>query len=209
MPTTITFGKEPLIMTRETSGKIASGNRNGKYQAVIRSAYAAAAAASLALVGVSAHASCADLIGGASQGLSRPPVSLNAVQEERRFDTAAENIVGTWHVSYSSDGVEYAQAFIQWHGDRTEWENINKPVLGGNICMGSWKPIDATHVYRNHFGWIFDNGVVSNYFNETETDEVSRDGNSYVGVNTTSIYSLTGTLLLSINGTAKATRLAP
>jgi len=112
-------------------------------------------------------------------------------------------------VSYASGGVEYAQAFIQWHKDRTEWENINKPVLGGNICMGSWKPIDATHVYRNHYGWIFNNGVVSNYFNETETDDVSRDGNSYVGVNTTKIYSLAGTLLLQIDGTATATRLAP
>jgi hypothetical protein len=209
MPTTINFGKEQLIMTRETSGNIAFGNRNGNYQTIIRSAYAAAVAASLTLMSVSAHASCADLIGSPSQGMAHPLINLHQAQDERRFDTAEENVVGTWHVSYSADGVEYAQAFIQWHRDRTEWENINKPVLGGNICMGSWKPIDATHVSRNHYGWIFSNGVVSNYFNETETDEVSRDGNSYVGVNTTKVYSLTGTLLLQVDGTAKATRIAP
>jgi hypothetical protein len=201
MPTTINFGKEQMIMTRETSGNT--------YQNIIRSAYAATVAASLTLVSVFAHASCADLTGSPSQGMAQPPINLYHGQDERRFDTARENIVGTWQVTYSSDGVEYAQAFIQWHADRTEWENINKPVLGGNICMGSWKPIDATHVYRNHFGWIFNNGVVSNYFNETETDEVSRDGNSYAGINTTKIYSLTGTLLLQIDGTAQATRIAP
>ena len=200
MQTIINFGKEQLIMTTEISGK---------YQTIIRSAYAAALAASLTVMSVSAHASCADLIGGASQGMAQASISLSQAQGERRFDTAAENIVGTWHVSYASDGVEYAQAFIQWHADRTEWENINKPVLGGNICMGSWKAVDATHVYRNHYGWIFNNGVVSNYFNETETDEVSRDGNSYVGVNTTKIYSLTGTLVIQIDGTAKATRISP
>ena len=187
-------------MTRKTSGN---------YQTILRSVYAAAVAASLTLMSVSAHASCADLMGSPSQGMANPPVNLHQAQDERRFDTADENIVGTWHVTYSSDGVEYAQAFIQWHADRTEWENINKPVLGGNICMGSWKAVDATHVYRNHYGWIFNNGVVSNYFNETETDEVSRDGNSYVGVNATKIYSLTGTLLLEIDGTAKAIRIAP
>ncbi len=49
----------------------------------------------------------------------------------------------------------------------------------------------------------------TNYFNETETDEVSRDGLSYEGVNKTKIYSLTGTLLLEIDGTAKATRIEP
>ncbi len=68
----------------------------------------------------------------------------------------------------------------------------------------------ARHVYRNHYGWIFDDaGSASNYFNETETDEVARDGLSYEGVNKTKIYSLTETLLLEIDATAKATRIEP
>jgi hypothetical protein len=45
---------------------------------------------------------------------------------------ADDNIVGTWHVSYTVEGSPFAQAFIQWHSDGTEWENINLPVLGGN-----------------------------------------------------------------------------
>jgi hypothetical protein len=198
-----------MIMTRETLGNIGSGMRNSDNRAAIRSLYAAAAAASLMMVSVSVHASCADLVGGPSQGMAHPLTNLSQAQNEPRYDNAADNVVGTWHVIYSSNGAEYAQAFIQWHSDRTEWENINKPVLGGNICMGSWKPIDATHVSRNHYGWIFTSGVVSNYFNETETDEVSRDGNSYRGTNVTNIYALDGTFLFAIEGTAKATRIAP
>jgi hypothetical protein len=64
------------------------------------------------------------------------------------------SIVGTWLVTYTTGGAPGGEAFIQWHSDGTEWENINLPVLGGNICMGSWKVIDAHHVFRNHFGWM-------------------------------------------------------
>ena len=49
-------------------------------------------------------------------------------------------------------GAPAGEAFIQWHSDGTEWENINFPILGGNICMGSWKQSDANHVFRNHWG---------------------------------------------------------
>jgi hypothetical protein len=32
--------------------------------------------------------------------------------------------------------------------------------------MGSWKVIDAHHVSRNHFGWLYDRGTLSGFFNE-------------------------------------------
>jgi hypothetical protein len=199
------LGRKNSIMIRETS------KNTDNFTATVRSAWAVAVLASLSMASVSAHASCADMISGAPSGEAHvPPTILQQLHNEKRFDNAAENIVGTWHVIYAANGAVYAQAFIQWHRDRTEWENISKPVAGGNICMGSWKPIDANHVFRNHYGWIFDDaGSASNYFNETETDEVSRNGLSYEGVNTTKIYSLTGTLLLEIDGTAKATRIEP
>jgi hypothetical protein len=95
--------------------------------------------------------------------------------------------VGTWHVVYTTEGSTSGEAFIQWHSDGTEWENINYPVLGGNICMGSWKTVDRSHVFRNHFGWLYNNGLLAGYFNETETDEVAWDGNSYTGLNTTTL----------------------
>jgi hypothetical protein len=55
------------------------------------------------------------------------------------------SVVGTWLVSYTFGGAPGGDAFIQWHSDGTECENINHPVLGGNICMGSWKVLDARH----------------------------------------------------------------
>jgi hypothetical protein len=72
-----------------------------------------------------------------------------------------DSIVGTWKVAYSNGGV----AFIQWHQDGTEWENIDFPVLGGNLCMGSWKSENRWHYSRNHYGWVYTDGVVSGYLN--------------------------------------------
>jgi len=115
------------------------------------------------------------------------------------------SIVGTWLVSYGPGG----EALIQWHSDGTEWENINHPVLGGNICMGSWKVLDARRVFRNHFGWLYEGGLLSGWFNETETDELSADGNSYTGTNELKMYDLSGNMTADLLGTASATRLAP
>jgi hypothetical protein len=116
-----------------------------------------------------------------------------------------KSIVGTWFVSYGPGGA----AFIQWHSDGTEWENINHPVLGGNICMGNWKQLDARHVARNHYGWLYNDGLLSGFFNETETDELSEDGNSYIGTNELRMYDLTGKMTAYIPGTASGRRLAP
>ena len=118
--------------------------------------------------------------------------------------------MGTWHVSYTSGGAPAGEAFIQWHSDGTEWENINFPILGGNICMGSWKQSDANHVFRNHWGWLYDgSGNLAGYFNETETAELAKDGNSYQGNNETKIYDLAAALQADVTGGASATRISP
>ena len=164
-------------------------------------------------VGVSAHASCADPKmtgqGGAAEGI--PAIELHQ-GSPGNFEgrEVAERIVGTWHVIYTPTGstTESGEAFIQWHSDGTEWENINYPVLGGNICMGSWKALDKSHVYRNHYGWLYNNGTLAGYFNETETDVVAWDGNSYSGTNETTLHFFSGPPAV-LTGTAKATRIAP
>ena len=123
---------------------------------------------------------------------------------------ANRSIVGTWLVTYTTEGAPGGEAFIQWHSDGTEWENINFPILGGNICMGSWKETEGNHVFRNHWGWLYDgSGNLAGYFNETETDEVSKDGNSYHGNNETKIYDLGGALQADVTGTASAKRITP
>jgi len=171
-----------------------------------------AVVATLALCGLSARAGCVDPR-SAIQPTTMSTLDPGPMPDRSGHD-AAENIVGTWLVDYTTVGFPPGQAFIQWHGDRTEWENINHPVLGGNICMGSWHTVDRSHVFRNHYGWLYNDGTIAGYFNETETDEVAWNGNSYSGVNTTTLTfypvppSTTPTVIV-LTGTSSAKRIAP
>jgi hypothetical protein len=168
----------------------------------------ATALAALTLYGLPAYAGCAD---PSAAGAPMGPMNFNREALPAHAGNGAfENIVGTWHVVYTPDGstTESGEAFIQWHSDGTEWENINYPVLNGNICMGSWKAIDRWHVKRNHVGWLYSGGMLAGWFNETETDVVSADGNSYKGSNETTLY-FTGMAPMVLKGTAAATRIAP
>src|SRR5208283_3165920 len=90
-----------------------------------------AVAATLALSGLSAHAGCVDPRNSSQQTalFSSNPEPMPAHSGQN----AGEKIVGTWHVAYTTVGGPPGEAFIQWHSDGTEWENINYPVLGGNI----------------------------------------------------------------------------
>lgn len=173
----------------------------------------AALAAAFGLTGLSAHAGCIDPNESAKQGSfhKTPRLVLENSIAGRGSEnaSAADNIVGTWHVTYTTEGSPGGEAFIQWHNDGTEFENINFPILGGNICVGSWKPVDRTHVFRSHVGWLYTNGLLSGYFTETETDEVAHHGNSYSGINDTKIYDLDGNIQVELAGTAVATRISP
>jgi hypothetical protein len=172
---------------------------------------ATAVIAALTLPGLAARAACVDPKSASQQAAVPQMAPLNLNQEALPARSGAgEQIVGTWHVAYTTEGSASGQALIQWHSDGTEWENISFPVLGGNICMGSWKALDRWHVYRNHWGWLFNDGVVAGYFNETETDTLSWDGNSYTGTNDTKFYDLTtGAKTMELTGTASARRIAP
>jgi hypothetical protein len=140
-----------------------------------------AATAALSLFGLPAHANCAYPGAGNQHHMQFPAHSQHFADHE--------GIVGTWFVDYGPVG----QAYIQWHSDGTEWENINHPTIGGNICTGSWVATGTWTYFRNHFGWIFDStGTIAGYFNETETDTLSNDGNSYSGTNVTIFYGLDG-----------------
>jgi hypothetical protein len=139
-----------------------------------------AATAALSLFGLPAHASCGNPSAGNKQDMQLP-----AYPHQHFGDH--EGIVGTWLVNYGPVGL----AFIQWHSDGTEWENITHPSIGGNICMGSWVATGPWTYFRNHFGWWFNSaGNIAGYFNETETDTLSKDGNSYTGTNVTIFYDM-------------------
>lgn len=174
----------------------------------------AAAAVALAAGAVSAQAGCADP-GALKSGSALPATAAIAPNlnppgslAPSNKGNAALNIVGTWMVTYTAGGNPFGQAFIQWHDDGTEWENINFPILGGNICVGSWKPIDTLHVFRRHLGWLYTDGTLSGYFIETETDAVP-NRRTYSGVNDTRVYDLAGHLLANVPGTSGAVRIYP
>jgi hypothetical protein len=116
--------------------------------------------------------------------------------------------VGTWLVTYTVEGNYFAQAYIQWHSDGTEWEDINLPISGGTVCVGSWTAVDAKHVARNHYGWLYTKGKLSGYFDETETNKVTPNG-TYSGTNEQKGYDLNGNLLFDVTGTSSAVIITP
>jgi hypothetical protein len=167
------------------------------------------AAAALALSSLSAHAGCVDPRIAAQKAANQMPPVLPLPNEAATVDHHNVGVVGTWVVNYTSNGSPGGAAFIQWHDDGTEWENIDFPVLGGNVCMGDWRQLDRRRVRRSHIGWLYTDGTVSGYFTETETDTLSRNGNAYTGVNDMKIYDLEGNLQAEMPGTSDAVRFSP
>ena len=167
-----------------------------------------ATAAALALSALSAHAGCVDPRVAVQDAANRTPPVLPAATKAAAGSDHHDrtSIVGTWVVNYTSGGNPAGDAFIQWHDDGTEWENIDFPVLGGNVCMGEWQQTGHRQVQRTHIGWLYTDGTVSGYFTETETDTLSRDGDSYSGDNDMKIYDLDGNRRVDFTGTASATR---
>ncbi len=172
------------------------------------------AAVALAAGAVSAQAGCADprnagaaAMHAAIPSFMVPHLNPNISLPPPPPGNAAKNVIGSWLVTYTSGGRAFGQAFIQWHPDGTEWENINLPILGGNICVGSWKSVDSLHVSRFHVGWLYNQGNLVGYFTETETDKVG--ANVYSGTNDTKIFDLSGNVLAEVPGTAHAVRIAP
>ena len=192
--------------------KMNLGSRTSN-KAVVRGVGAILGAGILgALFSAPASAACMDPNAASGQGAlhQSPLLSLHApTPDYSETSGEAQRIVGTWQVSYASGGAVYAEAFIQWHSDGTEWENIDFPVLGGNICLGSWKAAGWNKVSRYHVGWLYTDGALSGHFIETETDELSHDGNSYTGNNDTKFYKLDGTMFQEVVGTSAAKRISP
>jgi hypothetical protein len=172
-------------------------------------------ALSLALAGaaVSAHAGCVDprqTTGANVHMLSRGMLSHMTARSglHRRGGAEAQNIVGTWVATYTTGGSPGGQAIIQWHSDGTEWENINFPVLGGNLCLGSWVVVPPKQAARTHMGWLYNAGILSGYFTETETDHLTGP-DAYEGTNDLKIYDLAGNLQVELPGSVTAVRFGP
>jgi hypothetical protein len=188
---------------------IVLGHHKIQENPMTKHAFCAVAVAALSMTALSAHAGCADpRLPGQQTATPQPTIRFfsNQPNQGHRYGPLLDRIVGTWQVTYT--GALAGQAFIQWHSDGTEWENIAYPILGGTICMGDWTAVDENHVRRSHVGWLFANGLPFGYFTETETDEVASDGSWYRGTNYAKFYDLDGNSLGEGGGTAEARRIA-
>ena len=164
-----------------------------------------AVTAALGLSAISAHAACVDprVARGTAPALHQARVALPAAAVVESGDSGS--IVGTWLATYSLGG----EAIIQWHSDGTEWENIDHPTAGGNICLGRWEQVGKRTYVRHHVGWIYEvaGAPASNYFIEDEKVVLAADGKSYSGTDTFTIYNRDGTIQVGpLAGTAAAKR---
>ena len=122
--------------------------------------------------------------------------------------TAGSSIVGLWHVTYTTDGTLFYEAYDQWHSDHTEFENANLSPIESNVCMGVWKKVGPRTVQLNHVGWSFDgSGNSDGTFTIRETNMVAGDGMSYRGTFVYRFFNPDGSLGLEIKGTLTATRI--
>jgi hypothetical protein len=127
-----------------------------------------------------------------------------AVQANERDDSPS--IVGLWRVHYMSGGVEIFQSFDQWHSDGQEFEVAN---AFGALCQGNWKQVTHSTVKLFHVGWNYDtNGQLTGYFEETQRNTVSHDGNTYQGTWDIKNFDTNGNFLNEQTGTLRATRLS-
>jgi hypothetical protein len=165
--------------------------------------------AGLLLTTASASAACGNLSG---VGLKNGPVlpMLGQAIDESEGSPYSPTIVGLWHVVYMSGGELFNESLDQWHSDGTEFENADVPVAGGNICFGVWKWVGTRTVKLHHIGWTYDAatvGLANGTFTLDETNVVAKDGKTYSGEFTFTVYDLKGNQLEQKKGTMKATRI--
>ena len=158
---------------------------------------------SMMLVATTANAACGNPAGTA---VSAAPNLLSLAT----IAAAPSNnsIVGLWHVTYTTEGQLFYEAFDMWHSDGTELETANLSPIEGNFCMGVWKQVGST-VHLNHTGWGFDNGGNPiGLFTLTEKNVLTGNGNSYRGTFDYKQYDLNGSVSVQVTGTLAATRIS-
>jgi hypothetical protein len=166
--------------------------------------------ASLTIASLSASAQC----GGVDQlsGKFKPQAwlggshsgSLLLASEHGDHDDDDAGIVGFWRVTFISkgntgnpppfnppDGAILDHGFAQWHSDGTEIMNSNRTPATGSFCLGVWKKV-GSHYKLNHFALGFDDGVTLGYNNIREDVVLSRDGDTFAGTVSLSLFSADG-----------------
>jgi hypothetical protein len=89
------------------------------------------------------------------------------------------------------------------------WNSRSTLFTRGAVCQGVWKQVAPNGAKLFHVIWTFDaNGVLAGHIEETQTNTVTRDGNTYEGTFDQKFYDLNGNFTGEATGTLTATRLS-
>ncbi len=176
---------------------------------MIRLTAAAVALAAFAAATISAQA-CNPLVNkdfGKFVVPTRLPESMLA--RNNPYAPASSSIVGLWHVVHTqSNGTLLFEGFDTWHSDGTEEELGNLPPSTGAVCLGVWSQNGQKTQLLTHVDWLYDeNENWTGTLNMTQSNKLSKDGNSYKGSFDAKFYDTNGNLTQEITGTTAADRL--
>ncbi len=179
--------------------------KNNFWGGLARYSYLALTTVSMMLVATTANAACGNRAGTPP---SAAPNLMSLATIATGQSSTNNSIVGLWHVTYTTEGQLFYEAFDMWHSDGTELETANLSPIEGNFCMGVWKQVGST-IHLSHTGWGFDNsGNPIGLFTLTEKNVLTGNGNSYRGTFDYKQYDLNGNVSLEITGTLAATRIS-
>jgi hypothetical protein len=172
-----------------------------------RSILFSTAAIALMAGSISAQAGCGAPLGGKAGVVSKfPEIRLSRAEAAPR---GYGSIVGMWKNSIIVGGNVVANSITTWHSDGTQFDNIDAPPTGGNICQGVWQSDNVRRVTEHHFGWLFDaNSNPAGYFTLVQSVKLSPDGMSYKGPFDQKFYDANGVLQNEVTGTMSAARFA-
>jgi hypothetical protein len=204
-------------MNRIVRNLVFSINSDGRLRArLCRGGLGLLAALCLLILPTGAKAACGSFgAAGLTPAIKLPMVAQAATGFPSPFFEASNpTIVGLWHVIYtnSADQSTFNDTFDTWHSDGTEFESAFLAPLGGNICVGVWKPTGLRSVTLHHVGWLFNPSTpaatATNTFTVDEEVTVAADNKSYSGRFTFKVWNLDGSPTpVEVTGTIAATRI--
>ena len=108
------------------------------------------------------------------------------------------SIVGLWNITFFADGQPFDYGFDVFYADGNELLNDVTPTIEGNICVGVWQQIAPRTYTLKHVTWNFDtSGNLSGSGVFYETLHLSKDGNSYRGLEADATWRVTQNLTLN------------
>jgi hypothetical protein len=165
----------------------------------------AAAAVAVGLSGMSAEA--CNPFDHKQSSATKLPASMLA--KNNPVAPSRPSIVGLWHVVHTdSSGNLFFESYDMWHSDGTEEEMPNLPPAAGALCLGTWTQSGKVVQLLTHVAFLYDlNNNFVGTMNLTESNKISKDGNSYKGTFDSKQYDTNGNFVAEVTGTSAADRL--